>query len=243
RRPQFSCSSTINFKRSLNRATPIEADMRLILVSLALSTACLWGQEDHQRHEHAVSGLGSVNFPTSCAPAAQNRFTRAVALLHSFGYEEARRTFAEVGESDQRCAMAHWGVAMTWYHPIWAPPNAAELKQGAAAIERAQGIPAGSAREKAYIAALARFYQDWQSLDHRTRATSYVSAMAEAHQRYPHDDEASIFYALALLGNLDQSDRNYTRQKEAAKLVNGVLPKNPNHPGVAHYLIHSYDYP
>src|SRR5437867_976985 len=174
--------------------------MRLLAVSALLGVACLWAQEDHQHHEHAVSGLGSVNFPTSCAPAAQKQFTRAVALLHSFGYEEARRAFTDVAASDSACAMAHWGVAMTWYHPIWAPPTADELKQGAAASDHASSIPARTAREKDFIAALAQFYKDSQTVDHRTRATAYVNVMAEVHRRYPKDDEAAIFYALALLG-------------------------------------------
>ena len=217
--------------------------MRIILAGALLGAACLWSQEDHSGHEHGISGLGSVNFPTSCAPAAGKQFMRAVALLHSFGYEEARRTFTEVGKSDPGCAMAHWGVAMTWYHPIWAPPTADELKQGAAASMRALAIPARTPREKDFIAALALFYQDWSSMDHRTRASAYENAMAQIHRRYPADDEAALFYALSMLGNLDQTDTAYAKQNQAAKLLNAVLPKNPRHPGVAHYLIHSYDYP
>src|SRR5258706_13995325 len=139
--------------------------------------------------------------------------------------------------------MAYWGVAMTWYTPIWAPPTSEELKQGAAASSRALAIPARSAREKDLIAALALFYKDWSTVDHRTRATAYENAMAQVHQRYPADDELALFYTLSMLGNLDQTDKTYTKQKEAAKLLNAVLPKNPRHPGVAHYLIHSYDYP
>jgi hypothetical protein len=217
--------------------------MRFVILGALLSAASLWGQTDHEHHEHGLAGLGSVHFPTSCAPGVQSEFTRAVALLHSFGYEEARRAFAEVAVSDPACAMAHWGVAMTWYHPIWAPPSVEELKQGAAAIERAAATPAGAARENDLIQALSLFYKDWQTRDHRTRATAYETAMAQIHARYPGDDEAAIFYALAMLGNLNQADQTYAKQKEAAKLLNAVLPKNPQHPGVPHYLIHSYDYP
>src|SRR2546426_11995174 len=112
--------------------------MRIILAGALLGAACLWSQEDHSGHEHGISGLGSANFPTSCAPAAGKQFMRAVALLHSFGYEEARLAFAEVAKSDPGCAMAHWGVAMPCYHPIWAPPNAEDLKQGDAATVPAQ---------------------------------------------------------------------------------------------------------
>jgi tetratricopeptide (TPR) repeat protein len=217
--------------------------MRLIILGALLSATLLRGQTDHEHHEHALSGLGSVHFPTSCAPAVQSGFTRAVALLHSFGYEEARRAFAEVAASDPACAIANWGVAMTWYHPIWAPPNPEELKQGAGAIERAADTPAATARENDFIQALAVFYKDWQMRDHRTRATAYENAMAQVHARYSGDDEAAIFYALSMLGNLNHADPAYAKQKEAARLLNAVLPKNPQHPGVPHYLIHSYDYP
>ncbi|HUS08218.1 MAG TPA: hypothetical protein VMZ52_18080, partial [Bryobacteraceae bacterium] len=214
--------------------------MRFVSLCALLSSAFLFAQE---HHEHAAGGLGVVNFPTSCAPAVQKQFTRALALLHSFGYEEARQAFKNVAASDPRCAMAQWGVAMSWYHPIWAPPTREELQQGAAALERASAIPAGSAREKDFIRALALFYKDWQTTNHQARATAYEHAMAQIHRSYPGDDEATIFYALAIRGNLDQSDTTFTKQKEAAKLLNGVLPRNQRHPGVAHYLIHSYDYP
>ena len=217
--------------------------MRLILASILISAACVWGQDDHQHHEHTAARLGSVNFSISCTPAAQAQFTRAVALLHSFGYEEARLAFNDVETTDPHCAMAHWGIAMSWYHPIWAPPTMHDLEQGAAASERAVAIPAGTAREKDFIGALALFYKNWRTVDHPTRATAYEKAMAQVHRRYPSDDEATIFYALAIRGNLDQADMTYAKQKQAAQLLNAVLPQNPNHPGVAHYLIHSYDYP
>lgn len=215
----------------------------MFLAGALLGGVFLWAQEDHQHHEHPAGGLGSVNFRTSCSAEAQDQFTRAVALLHSFGYEEARRAFTEAAARDPSCAMAHWGVAMTWYHPIWSQPTPEELKQGAAASDRARAIPAGTEREKDFIQALALFYKDGQRADHRTRATAYEQGMAQIHQRYPADDEAAIFCALAMLGNLDQADRTYAKQKEAAKLLNAVLGNNPNHPGVVHYIIHSYDYP
>ncbi|MDP8982820.1 MAG: hypothetical protein M3O35_19765 [Acidobacteriota bacterium] len=216
--------------------------MRFILASLLLGAACICAQEDHQHHQHEAR-LGSVNFSTSCTPAAQAKFTRAVALLHSFGYEEARLAFTDVAAADPACAMAYWGIAMSWYHPIWAPPTKQDLEQGSAAAARALTIPAGTEREKDFIGALALFYKDWRTMDHATRATAYENAMAQVHQRYPGDDEATIFYALAIRGNLDQSDLTYAKQKQAAQLLNAVLPRNPQHPGVAHYLIHSYDYP
>src|SRR5215213_1192164 len=108
--------------------------MRFLLFVL---TALAVAQEDHSRHQHPVAGLGTVNFPTSCNAAAQKLISRGAALLHSFGYEEARLAFTDAAKSDPTCAMAHWGVARTFYHPIWAPPSPDELKQGAAALERA----------------------------------------------------------------------------------------------------------
>lgn len=217
--------------------------MRYVLAGALFGAMFLWSQEDHQQHEHAVAGLGSVDFPNSCKPAVQKQFTRAMALLHSFGYEEARQAFREVASSDPGCAMAQWGIAMTLYHPIWAPPTVDDLRDGAVAIGRASASPAGTERERDLIGALAMFYKDWRHVDHRTRATAYENSMAQVHTSYPADDECTIFYALSMLGNLDQGDPTYAKQKEAAKLLNDVLPRHPNHPGVAHYLIHSFDYP
>lgn len=214
--------------------------MRLFLIAL-LVLVTVSAQEEH--HQHAAGGLGSVNFVTSCTPRAGAQFTRALALLHSFGYEEARGAFAGVAAEDPGCPMAYWGVAMTWYHPIWAPPTPMELKNGAEASLKSQTIPAKTRREQAFINALALFYQNWRTVDHRARATAYETAMAKLHQAYSNDDEVTIFYALSMLGNLDQTDKNHTKQRAAAALLNDVLPRNLNHPGVVHYIIHSDDYP
>src|SRR5579864_1400498 len=198
--------------------------MREAVLGVLLGASCLWCQDDHQHHEHTVAGLGTVSFATSCAPAAQAPFTRAVALLHSFGYEEARRAILEASAADSGCSMAYWGVAMTWYHPLWAPPTAEELNRGAGAAERASAIPARTDREKAFVEAIGLFYKDWPTVSHRKRATAYENAMQQIHGRYPSDDEAAIFYALAILGNLDQADKTYAKQKQAAKILNEVLP-------------------
>ena len=130
--------------------------MRLVLLILIATLAA--AQEDHSKHQHAVAGLGTVTFPTSCNTSAQKLISRGAALLHSFGYEEARLAFNDAAGADPTCAMAHWGVARTWYHPIWAPPSPEELKQGAAAIERALASSAKTERERDYVSALAVFY-------------------------------------------------------------------------------------
>lgn len=202
-------------------------------------------QEDHSRHEHAVAGLGTVNFPTSCNGSAQKWISRGAALLHSFGYEEARLAFNEAAKADPSCAMAYWGVARTWYHPIWAPPSPDELTQGAAALKRALAAGAKTERERAYIGALEVFYTNWQTIDHATRAKGYEQALAKVCERHPSDDEAAIFHALQLvaIGYLDPTDKTYRWQKKGGEILNQLLPRHPNHPGLAHYVIHSLDYP
>src|SRR5205807_8263950 len=130
-------------------------------------------QEDHSGHANPVAGLGSVALSTSCNAPAQAIISRGAALLHSFGYEEARLTFGEAAKADPECGMAHWGIARTWYHPIWAPPTADELRQGAAAIEVALATGAKTERERRYIDALAVFYKDWSTVSHAVRAKAF----------------------------------------------------------------------
>src|SRR3954451_14886179 len=171
--------------------------------------------------------------------------SRGVALLHSFGYEEARLAFQDAAAADPDCAMAYWGVARTWYHPIWALPSPDELKQGSAGIERARSIGTKTARERDYIEALAVCYKDWETVDHGTRARSYEQALDALCRRHPADDEAAIFHALQLvaIGYLDPTDHSYGWQRKGAEILNALLPRHPDHPGVAHYIIHSTDYP
>ncbi len=218
--------------------------MRLLLGILAAALAAT-GQEDHAGHQSAVASLGEVALATSCNAGAQSLISRGTALLHSFGYEEARLTFAAAAEGDPACGMARWGVARTWYHPIWAPPTPEELKQGAQALQLAESTGAKTQREREYIQSLAVFYKDWETVDHATRAKAYERALAQLSERYPDDDEAAIFHALQLVatGYLDPSDKSYRWQKEGALILNRLLPRHRDHPGVVHYIIHSVDYP
>jgi hypothetical protein len=196
-------------------------------------------------HRHDPSEkLGRVHFSISCNSAAQRQFNRAVAWLHSFEYEEAEKAFTEVTLTDPRCGMAYWGIAMSHYHPIWAPPTAAELQQGSNAIEKAKVVGARTKRERDYIAAVEVFYQSADKLDHKARTFAYSRAMAELYRRNPSDSEAGIFYSLTLIatGMMDH-DKSYANEKQAARILNRVLAHEPQHPGVAHYLIHGYDYP
>jgi hypothetical protein len=198
--------------------------------------------QEHE-HSHAQSEtLGEVHFPTSCR-GVEAEFTRATALLHSFGYAEARRAFEAVAAKDPTCAMAYWGIAMTWYHPIWAPPNAQELAAGTAAATRATALSAGTERERGYVAAISAFYRDADRLDHRSRANAYSDAMMRLSNQLADDHEAQIFYALSLLGTAPPDDASFANQKKAAAILNGLLPLEPKHPGIAHYMIHSFDYP
>jgi tetratricopeptide (TPR) repeat protein len=215
---------------------------------LAALLAMLGGSptQAQEMHRHdPEEKLGQVNFSVSCTADAQKQFNHALALLHSFQYSEAEEGFSGVSATDPKCAMSHWGMAMSNYHPLWVPPGTAELRKGAAEIERAKSLSAGTQRERDYIAALGAFYQGADKLDHRTRARAYEQAMKQIYLRYPKDNEAAIFYALALNERaLVVDEKAYAEnKKQAGEILNRVLPKEPNHPGIVHYLIHSYDVP
>ena len=215
-----------------------------LFVVLTCHSPSARAQEAHQHQHEPAEKLGRVNFPVSCTPLAQKQFNRAVAWLHSFEYDEAEKAFSEVAVTDPQCGMAHWGIAMSNYHPLWAPPGPAELKKGLSAIEKAKFVGAGTQRERAYIAAIELFYKDSDKLDHRTRTLAYCDAMERVYRGYPADREAGIFYSLTLIAKgMMTGDKSYATEKKAAQILNRVLAREPRHPGVAHYLIHSYDYP
>lgn len=209
------------------------------LAALILAATSASAQPEHTEHK-----LGTVDFPISCNAEAQRQFNVATAWLHSFEYEEAENTYLAVATADGQCAMAYWGVAMSNLHPLWAPPTPAELQKGASALNRARQIGATTKREGEFIEALSTFYSNSDKLDHGTRLLAYAAAMKQVYLSNPNDDEAAIFYALALIaaGMIDD-DPTYARETEAAGILNRVLERKPNHPGVAHYLIHGYDYP
>lgn len=216
----------------------------LIIFLMVLSAAfpCFSeADEGHGQTGTPPEQLGEVHFPIVCDPSAQKPFDRAVALLHSFWYDEARRAFAEVAKNDPNCAMAHWGKAMTLFHPLWGMPDAAALKEGLAAIGQAAAMGGGSDRERGYIQALSTFYRDSETRDHRSRMVAYEQAMEALAARFPEDREAKIFYALALNGTALPNDQSYANQKKAGSLLEPLFSEMPNHPGVAHYLIHAYD--
>lgn len=209
--------------------------------AFALCSAAALAQEHHSHAD--MEKFGTVKFPTSCRPEVAGEFTRAVALLHSFGYEESRRSFEGVAQKDPECGMAYWGIAMTYWHPIWAPPSPEDLTRGKAAAKKAEELGAKTERERGYIGAIAAFYRDSESLDHRTRALAYKAAIEDFSRRFPDDHEAAIFYALSLLATAPPGDATFANQKKAAGVLNALLPAEPNHPGIAHLMIHSFDYP
>jgi tetratricopeptide (TPR) repeat protein len=221
--------------------------MRIAIAICLLVTANLTAQmEQHDHHAEGVERLGTVNFPISCSPAAQARFTRAVALLHSFWYEEAEKAFTETANADPQCGMAWWGVAMSNYHPVWPSPySPAERARGVAAAAKAKAIGAKTAREQGYIDAIAAFFNDVDHVDLNTRARAYEAGMQRVTAANPNDDEAAIFYGLSLIahGMSMPTDKTYVYQKQAAEIFNRLLATHPDHPGIAHYLIHSFDYP
>ncbi len=219
--------------------------LSLMLLALGLALALsAWGLGGQHKHDAGpAEKLGSVHFRVSCSPAAQKQFDRAVAMLHSFWYEEAETNFAAVTAADPNCAMAYWGMAMSYYHPLWEPPSAAVLERGWALLEKSQASPPRTDRERDYLAAIAVFYRDAGKLDHRTRALAYEKAMEQLSLRYPDDREAAIFHALCLLGTAPPTDKTYANQRKAAAILDKVFAAEPNHPGVAHYFIHAYDAP
>ncbi|MCI0558263.1 MAG: hypothetical protein MN733_07185, partial [Nitrososphaera sp.] len=174
---------------------------------------------------------------------AQKQFDYGVALLHSFWYDEAERIFRGVTQAEPGCAMAYWGIAMSLYHPLWAPPSPEDLKRGLEAVQKAKFVNIKTDREKDYLIAIETFYRDHNGLDHRTRALAYEKSMERVYLKYPEDLEAAVFYALSLNGTALPTDKTYINQKKAAEILGGIAKQKPQHPGVSHYVIHSYDSP
>jgi len=203
-----------------------------------------------QEHQHsqgaATEQLGTVHFATSCSPTVAPRFDRAVALLHSFEFGASIRAFNEVLAADSTCAMANWGIALSrWSNPM-APGNrpVAQLQQGRQAAAAAVRLGArASERERGYIHAVSQLYDDFEHKDQRTRIVAYAAAMNELVMRQPADTEAMIFYAISLTASAPPTDKTYANQLKAGSILEPLWAKQPNHPGLAHYIIHTYDYP
>jgi hypothetical protein len=187
--------------------------------------------------------LGTVHFDTSCNPEAQTLFDRAMLYQHSFWYRASHKVFDDVLKADPTCGIAEWGIALSLLLNPHTLPPAKNLSEGAAAIAKGKEIGAKTQRERDYIDALAVMYADYDKIDHRTRIVAYSKAMGEVAQRYPDDDEAQIHYALSLNTSASAADKTYANQLKGASILEPIALRQPQHPGVAHYLIHLYDYP
>ena len=225
----------------------IRAASRTGTAALLLIASAAAGAQATPRHEHAAQEkLGTVQFETSCDPKVAPAFNRAVALLHSFEFGASIRAFTEVLAADSTCAMAHWGIAMSrWGNPM-APGtrSPAQLRPGKAAADLAMRLGAkGTERERGYIKAVGQLFADFETTDQSTRVLAYERAMAELVARQPADTEAKIFHALSLTAAAPPTDKTYASQLKAGRILESILASQPNHPGLAHYIIHTYDYP
>ncbi|HEX2511606.1 MAG TPA: hypothetical protein VHK44_03315 [Xanthobacteraceae bacterium] len=193
--------------------------------------------------EEADQRLGSVHFETSCNETAQRRFDRGMRYQHSFWYQASREIFEEVFKADPECGIAYWGIALSLLNNPHAPPPAPNLPLGLAAIQKGKAVPAKTQRERDYIDTLAVFYTDYDKVPHGARVQAYLRAMETLAQKYPGDDEAQIFYAITLNVAASPNDKSYANQLKGAAILEPIFRRQPQHPGVAHYLIHLHDSP
>ena len=224
--------------------TGITAPVRALLFAALLASRA--AAQAHPHPAGTSEGLGTVHFPTSCRPEVAPQFDRAVALLHSFEFGAAIRAFDEVLAADSTCAMAYWGIALArWSNPMSAGNRApALLARGRQASDAARRLAAGATeRERGYIAAVTRLYDDYEHVDQRSRVVAYEHAMADLVARQPADTEAKIFYALSLVAAAPPTEKTYAKQRQAGAILESLWTAQPNHPGLAHYIIHSYDVP
>jgi hypothetical protein len=223
----LSCSGTKNEER-------VKQELQSIDLIRGEITLCGSGADQ----------FGSTSFSLSCSKGVMSDFNLAIALLHSFEYTEAEKVFADIIDQDPDCVMAYWGVAMTNFHQLWEPPSPMVLEKGSQLISLARSLVLDkSSRESDYLEAIAAIYDDWKTLSHRTRLLKYEKASENVYKKYPNDDEAAIFYSLALVAAADPTDKSFMNQRKAGSILTAIFENKPNHPGVAHYIIHNYDYP
>src|SRR5216684_7900978 len=212
---------------------------RRILFAAGLLTAALAGGAVAQQDQK----LGKVSFPTSCDPKVQAEFDRSVAMLHSYWFIIARRTFEGILQQDPACAMAYWGVAMDYLgNTLATTPTRAEAQAAWDALEKARAVGAKTQRERDWIEALSAYFRDHDKIAVDARLIAYNAAMERMAQRYPDDYEVQAYYALTLQASAQKSDLTYANQIKSAALLEKLFDQNPQHPGVTHYLIHAYDF-
>jgi tetratricopeptide (TPR) repeat protein len=215
----------------------------LFLLAILFCGSCFAAADEGQHPEDLTEAqLGTVHFPSSCVAAVQKPVERGVAMLHSFWYEEAEKQFERIEKDDPGCAIAHWGVAMSLWHQLWNRPDMTVLERGVAELKQARSLHAATSRERDYISALSAFYAH-PGKAYQKRVTAYSGQMKKVCQHNPDDHEAAAFYGLSLLASEPDHDKTNAYRKQAAVVLERLFAENPNHPGVAHYLIHTYDRP
>jgi len=225
-------------------STGMAAGIFAIAMSCGVAGAQMGEMQGMHHHDAPAAGerLGSVSFPVSCEASSKVPMERGIALLHSFGYEEAGEQFTALTKSDPGCAMAYWGVAMSGFHELWEQPNKAAMDQGWAAMQQAQKLGGKTDRERKYIAALSSFY-DPAKVNYQARVDAYTAGMLALHEAYPADVEASAFYALSLIADVAPDDTSLVKERKALEVLVPLFEQNPDHPGLAHYIIHTCDTP
>src|SRR3989442_115690 len=217
-----------------------------LIVPVALSLM-LVARADAQQHLHEgvpAERLGHVAFATSCGRDAQVRFERAMALLHSFWWEEGGRAFRAVAASDSTCALAYWGLALNyWGNPFVGGPGGDNLRRGAANSIRALALGAPTAREQGFLTAVGALYRDHETTPNSRRLLAYSDTLARVYRDFPDDPEVAIYYALSLVATASPTDTTFGRQRQAAAILNPLFRRFPEHPGLAHYIIHANDSP
>jgi len=223
----FSCT---------NKKNQVQLENELKSLDLNRGDIALCGSENGK--------FGTVEFSLSCSEKVRANFDLATALLHSFEYPEAEKVFAKVIDEDPNCIMAYWGAAMCNFHPLWEIPSEKDLQKGARIVALARSLTEDkTSRESDYLEAIATIYDQWDTLDHRTRVLKFEKASEKVYLKYPTDNEAAIFYALALRAAAEPKDKTFVKQRKAGEILNALFAKQPNHPGIAHYIIHTFDYP
>lgn len=214
------------------------------VAAFGLSTGMAVAAQDQHAGHGTADRLGTVTFVHTCSAEVGPQINRGVALLHSFWFDEAIRAFDDVARRDPSCGISQWGVALaTWGNVLGTGPQPAGIASALAAIEKGRTMGLGSQREKDYLEAVAAFYNGAPAADARTRKLAYETAMEQLSAKYPEDHEATIFYAMALSGTQSPTDKTYAKLLKAANLLDPLFARMPDHPGLAHYIIHAYDVP
>src|SRR6266702_8607518 len=227
--------------RTIRKEHPMKPTRIASLVAILFSFAAAGALAHEEAPGSKKEQLGRVLFKTSCTPEAQKQFDRALGMLHSFFFPETVKAFTKVTEIDPSCAIAYWGLAVsTRPNPLVGPWDAATLKRGLDAVDKGKAIRAKTARERDWLAAIEEFYKDFDKVDQDTRSRNYEKAMEALTEKYPNDVEAKIFHALALNETFDH--KSMDPLLKAIKILTPLDKKYPDHPGITHYLIHSYDF-